>query len=410
MKFKNCLSFSISHLHNKRKLFFVNSLIMAVSIIMVFRVFFIYIACNFEIIQAHDFFGSARNHLYKLESNFLVWDFGYSEDYHDCIMELREKYDIVLYNNNSIYPVGNFKQDIIDYTRLNSEDDTLWQSDGLPQMLFTDSKLLEAIGVKDKNGNIIKLGMQDNKSEVAVGSFYEELMPIGTVFSDRFTKKEYIVSYILADNQEWMYGTVYNSGVLKSMDEWIVALPDMSKFEDGFVSYMNDVYLLADKDEVDYIKADIEKIADKYGVFLLLESFDEYEKSYKDLHHDMYYFSNVLMILLCISAMIAVITISLVSWLKDYHDIGVLCTNGFLDTDFFKIILTENLIKLIFPGSIAFAILWVGDIGRGLPVKLFHFTFFIVILLFLICTVIVSCIIYHEFKRNNPVNLIKGER
>lgn len=77
---------------------------------------------------------------------------------------------------------------------------------------------------------------------------------------------------------------------------------------------------------------------------------------------------------------------------------------------FFKIILTENLIKLIFPGTIAFAILWVGDIGRGLPVKLFHFTFFIVILLFLICTVIVSCIIYHEFKRNNPVNLIKGER
>ena len=103
MKFKNCLSFSISHLHNKRRLFFVNSFIMAVSIIMVFRVFFIYIACNFEIIQAHDFLGSARNHLYKLESNFLVWDFGYSEDYHDCIMELREKYDIVLYNNIAIY-------------------------------------------------------------------------------------------------------------------------------------------------------------------------------------------------------------------------------------------------------------------------------------------------------------------
>lgn len=410
MKFKNCLSFSISHLHNKRRLFFINSFILVVSIILVFRVFFIYIACNLEIIQAHDFFGNARNHLYKLESNFLVWDFGYSENYQDCIMELREKYNIVLYDNNSIYPVGDFKEDIVDYTRLNTRSDTLWQTNGLPQMLFADSKLLEAIGIKDKNGNVIKLGIKDNKIEAAVGSFYEELMPVGTVFSDRFTKQEYIVSYILADNQEWMYGTVYNSGVLENMDEWIVTLPNMSKFNDGFVSYMNDVYLIADKDEVESIKADIEKIADKYGVYLLLESFDEYEKSYKELYHDMHYFSNVLVILLCVLAMAAVITISLVSWLKDYHDIGVLCTNGFLNTDFFKIILTENLIKLIFPGVIAFAILWVGDIGRDLPVKLFHFTFLIVMLLFLICTVLVSCVIYHEFKRNSPVNLIKGER
>ncbi|MDE6025608.1 MAG: ABC transporter permease [Lachnospiraceae bacterium] len=409
MKLRNCLSFSISHLHNKKRLFYINSFIMVVSIIMAFRVLLVYVACNLEIIQAHDFLGNRRNQLYKLESNYLVWDFGYSEKYHDCIMELRDKYDVVLYDNTGIFPTGDFKQDIIDYTLMNTEDDMVFQT-GVPQLLLADNELLEVTEVKDINGNLIRLGIADDKIEVAVGSFYEKIMPIGTVFSDRDTNQEYIVAYILADNQEWMYGAVYNGGVLKSMNEWIVALPDMERYAGGFVSYMNDVYLLANKDEAGYIKAEIEKIADKYGVYLSVESFDDYEKSYKALKHDMYFFSNVLVILLCISAMVAVITISLVAWLKDYHDIGVLCTNGFLNGDFFKIILIENLIKLIFPGVIAFAILWVGDIGRDLPLKLFNITFLIVILLFLICTVIVSCIIYREFRRNSPVNLIKGER
>ncbi len=409
MRFKNCLSFSISHLHNKKKLFYINSLIMVVSVIMVFRVLFVYIACNFEMIQAHDFLGDNRNRLYKLESDFLVWDFGYSEQYHDCILELRDKYNLVLYENSGMFLKGDFKQDIIEYTLMNTKDDMVLQT-GLPQVLFADNELLELTGVKDKNGNLIKLGTREGKIEIAVGSFYENIMPVGTVCCDGYTGQEYIVTSILADNQEWMYGTIYNNGNLKSMDEWIVALPDMGRYTGGFVSYMNDVYLIADKDEAEYIKADIEKIAEKYGVFLSVESFDVYEKNYKELNHDLYFFSRVLVILLSLSAMIAVVTISLVSWLKDYHDIGVLCTNGFLNKDFFKIILIENLIKLVFPGVIAFAILWAGDIGRGMPLKLLYITFFGVMLLFFVCMVIVSGIIYHEFKKNSPVNLMKGER
>lgn len=409
MKFKNCLSFSISHLHNKKKLFYINSLIMVVSVIMVFRVFFVYIACNFEIMQTHDFLGNGSNQLYKLNSDFLVWDFGYSEQYHDCITELRNKYDVVLYENSGISLKGDFKQDIMEYMLLNTEDDTVSQT-GLSQMLFVDNELLELTGVKDKNGNLIKLGTQEGKNEVAIGPFYEDIMPVGTVFYDRFTEQEYIVRYILADNQEWMYGSIYNNGNLKSMDEWIVALPDMDRYAGGFVSYMNDVYLIADKDEAEFIKADIEEIAEKYGVFLSVESFDAYEKSNGERNHDLYFFSRVLVILLSLSAMIAVVTISLVSWLKDYHDIGVLCTNGFLNKDFFKIILIENVIKLLFPGVIAFAVLWAGDMGKGLPLKLFNITFFLVMLLFFVCTVLVSCIIYHEFKKNSPVNLMKGER
>ncbi len=409
MNFRNCFSFSISHLYNKKGLFYINSFIIAVSVIMVFRVLYVYIACNLEIIQAHDFFGNNRNQLYKIESDFMVWDFGYGKNYHDCIKELRDKYNIVLYENSNISIVGDFKEDITDYIFMNTNDDVVLQT-GMPHVLFADNELLELTKVKDKNGNLIRLGTEDGRIEVAVGSFFEEIMPVETVFSDRFMKQEYIVKYILADNQEWMYGTVYNGGILESMDEWIIALPDMSRYTDGFVSYTNDVYLIADKDEAEYIKSDIEKIAKKYSVYLSVESFNNYEKSYKEDKHDMYFFSNVLVILLSLSAMIAVTTIALVSWFKDYHDIGVLCTNGFIDRDFFKIIFMENIIKLIFPGIIAFAILWAGDIGRGLPVKFFYITFLAVMLLFLICIMIVSCIIYHEFKRNSPVNLIKGER
>ncbi|MCM1400002.1 MAG: hypothetical protein NC225_11050 [Clostridium sp.] len=409
MKFKNCLSFSIGHLHNKKKLFCINSLIMVISVLMVFRVLFVYIACNYEMVQAHTFLGNNKNMLYKLESDFLVWDFGYSEQYHDCIMELRDKYKVVLYENSDIFLKGDFKQNLIEYMLMNTQNEMILQT-GLPQVLFADNELLELTGVKDENGNLIKLGTQEGKIEIAVGSFYEDIMPVGTVCCDGYTGQEYIVTSILADHQEWMYGTIYNSGHLESMDEWIVALPDMDRYTDGFVSYMNDVYLIAGQDEAEFIKADIEKIAEKYGVFLSVESFDAYEKSNKELHHDLYFFSRVLVILLSLSAMIAVVTIALVSWLKDYHDIGVLCTNGFLNKDFLKIIFIENMIKLLFPGVIAFAVLWAGDVGNGLPPEMFYITFLLVMLLLFVCMVIVSGIIYHEFKKNSPVNLMKGER
>lgn len=410
MKLRNCFTFCISHLYSKWKLFFMSSIIIAISLIMVFQVMSVYLLCNYDIQQVHGFLKNNTKQLYKLESEFMTTDSAYYDRYNACVMELRERYEVVLYDNTNIYPHGLYNETFAEYLITHATDENILAS-GLPSVLRVDNGLLRLTDIKDSEGNLLVLGERDGKLEVAIGSFYEPIMPLGSVFSDRFTGQEYVVAYVLADNQRWMYGAIYNNGKLRDMGQWLVMPLDMENYMLGNAGvYANSVFLIADGEEMSVVEQEIQAVADKYDVVLKLEAFSEYERAYKDNNKDLYMFSLVLVIVLACAALLSVTVIALIAWLRDYHDIGVLRTNGFLETDIYKIVIMEELICLLFPVLAAYAFLLTDQTAGSFSMNYLQIRFFEVVLLFVQAIGIASGIICHEIKRQKPVVLIRGER
>lgn len=411
MNLVNTFRISVMHLHNKRKLFFMSAVIMLISIIMVFRVSCIYLACRYEIKQIHDLFGPDIKKLYKIEQGYVSTDMEYYERFNACIIRLRDEYGIGIYENTSVLPGGVYGEEFTNFMIENFTSEELERTAGLPPLLVIDDPLISLIGLKDENNQDIHLGMTDGKLEVAVGSIYRDIMPVGTEYYNKYTGQEYIVKYILKDGQSWIDGIVYNNGKIESLDKSLITSPDMSFYTDGLSAvYANKIYFLADDSEIEAVKDGIYRIAEENGVFLNIISFDEYEARYMKEHNNLYLFSLVLVIILACAALTAVTVMSLVSWLLDYHDLGIMRANGLLGNDIFRIILIENMIRLLVPVFVAYAVVSMSDIWMSLALHYVNTIFAFTCILFAIAIVFVSCITYRIIDRQTPAVLLKGGR
>lgn len=410
MRLSKLVGFTVGHLYNKRKVFFLTTIIILISIIMVLEVVSVYMYSYYEINEVHDMFGNGRKNMYKLESDYAVADFNYFEKYNECIQEIREKYDIAIYDNGLIYPRGTDYGDKIDYVINNAKEPEVVMS-GLPMLIKLDEKFIKGAEIEDEKGNIVKLGEYDGKREAAIGSFYKDIIPVGTVFTGIDESQEYIVTCVLKDGQKWLDGAVYSGGSMISLEECILTTPDMDYYRGAdAMTYSNSVYLFYDGTDISEIKSDIQNIAEKYGVFCSLESFAEYESEYKQTNHDMYFFSLVLAVVLIASAVVIVTVMSLVGWLKDFHNIGILMTNGFTYKDVRKMILIENTLSLII--SVLFSYAWfiLKKTNAAYPEGMFVQVFSATAMIFILCMMAASVVTYLQIKKRNPIVLLKGER
>lgn len=410
MNLINSFRLSVRHLYNKRKIFFMSSIIMLISIIMVFQVCCIYLACRYEINRIHNLFGSDIKKLYKIEQGYISSDIEYYQKFNDCIIKLRDEYDIAIYENTNILPTGVYGEEFADFMMKNFTSEELERTGGLPPFLKIDDSLISLIGLKDENNNDIHLGAIEGKLEVAIGSIYKNILPVGTEFYNRYTGQEYIVKYILKDGQSWIDGSIYKGGRIESLNKCLIAAPDMEYYADGLSSvYENNIYFLADASEIESVKDGIQCIADDNGVFINIMSFNEYEADYMKEHNNLYLFSFILVIILACSALVTVTVLSLVSWLLDYHDLGIFYANGLLSIDIFKIILIENMIRLLIPVFVAYAVVSMSDIWMNLALGYVNTIFIFISILFMIAIVLVSCITYKIIDRQTPSVLLKGE-
>lgn len=411
MGFFSRMRFCRIHRHNRRGLFVISSLIMLIGMITVFRAMCVYYAVNNNLIHIDRLFGKEKDNLYKLEQGYLVQDYSYYEKYRDVLLELRENYDIVLYENTNIYPIGT-EADLLSYVHNNFTPEELHLSGTLVPLLKIDNILLEAADIRDEQGNPVSLKVgEDGVTEVAVGSFYKGVMKVGDTFESRISKEKYRVVCILGENSRWVSGKITDYTEVISLDKYFIAPVELEKYEDyGCMAYIGNVYLYSeDGEEAAGQLEQIKAYAAQRGVYLDSMSFKELLGSIRQEHRNLYVFSFILAVLMYVTVLTAVAVISVVTWLTDCRDIGIMYSAGFGRRDLFKILLYENLRKLFWPvlltGIYAWRVMVFAGPGNGYMMEIFAVIAAVFCLIMLLC----SAGLYFYISARPPEMLLKGE-
>lgn len=411
MVFFSRMRFCRIHRHNRRGLFVISALIMLIGMITVFRAMCVYYAVNNNLIHIDRVFGEEKDNLYKLEQGYLVQDYRYYEKYRDVLMQLRENYDIVLYENTNIYPIG-APTDVLSYVHDNFTPDELHLSGTLVPLLKIDDLLLKTADIRDEQGNPVSLKVgEDGVVEIAVGAFYRGILEVGDTFENRISKEKYRVVCILGENPCWVSGKITDYTEVISLDKYFIAPIELEKYEDyGCMTYIGNIYLYSeDGEEASRQLEEIKAYAAERDIYLDTMSFKELLGSIRQEHRDLYVFSFILAVLMYVTVLTAVVVISVVTWLTDCRDIGIIYSAGFGRRDLFKIILYENFRKLFLPvlitGVYAWRVMVFAGPGNGYMMEIFAVIAVIFCLTMLLC----SLGLYFYISGRTPEMLLKGE-
>lgn len=413
MKLANRIYFSIMHLYNKRKLFVISSLIMLIGIIVCFKTLSVYYIANYNLLQLRQLFGDRRETLYKIDCGYVSTEYEYYEEYRDFLLEMREDYNINLFQNTSIYPREIMNSELEELLRRDATDADMQNYGGhIPiPFLKIDNGLLYSADIRDADGNILELGTREDGSlEVAIGPYYKDVVQIGDTFEDWYSGQRYVVAYILSEEQRWVSGTISDKSEITLLDRYFVAPVDLQNYTDySTATYINDVYLCSDEENAVWQINAIEECAAEEGIFIDTMSYANYERSLKENNKMLYFFSLMLAILMLITVLVVSVIFSVITWLLDYHDIGILYANGFLQKDLFLIILQENMLRVFLPILISYAYICLFETGNGLDLIYIHKVFLIVVAIYIITMGICSAGSYCFINRYAPVRLLKGE-
>lgn len=418
MRLRNRIYFGKLHLYNNKGMFILSTLIMLVGFIAVFQTLLVYCNVNDSIIQLRSVLGTHSNRLYKMESGYVSMDYDYYEKLRDVLLDLKEDYNIAIYVDDSIAPRGLPEEVETQVEQLVMENasstDTL---DGNARMgrvpvLHIDNALLDVANICTEDGSVASLQVrEDGTIEVAVGSAYKGILNIGDTFTDRF-EQNYIVTAFLSEDQRFI--STSNGMEAVSLDLYFIRPMVLeNRTTTDCIVYLDNIYLYADVGNVDNQVAAIESYASEQGVYIDMISFRDYIRQLREDNRTVYSLSVMLAVLMLITVLTVSIIFSVIVWISDSHDIGILYANGFLKRDFLLLIFQENILKLILVTLISFIYVRffvTGGVMLAMTEKYVYRIFGMIVLIYLITMVLCSIVSYYFISRKVPIHLLKGEQ
>ncbi len=335
MRLRNRIYFGKLHLYNNKGMFILSTLIMLVGFIAVFQTLLVYCNVNDSIIQLRSVLGTHSNRLYKMESGYVSMDYDYYEKLRDVLLDLKEDYNIAIYVDDSIAPRGLPEEVETQVEQLVMENasstDTL---DGNARMgrvpvLHIDNALLDVANICTEDGSVASLQVrEDGTIEVAVGSAYKGILNIGDTFTDRF-EQNYIVTAFLSEDQRFI--STSNGMEAVSLDLYFIRPMVLeNRTTTDCIVYLDNIYLYADVGNVDNQVAAIESYASEQGVYIDMISFRDYIRQLREDNRTVYSLSVMLAVLMLITVLTVSIIFSVIVWISDSHDIGILYDYVFL--------------------------------------------------------------------------------
>lgn len=158
----------------------------------------------------------------------------------------------------------------------------------------------------------------------------------------------------------------------------------------------------------------IKKQAEQNDIFIDIYSMDEMEKNSLKDNNDEFRFCFLLAGIMIVTVAIIIIILSILSWVSDYHDIGILYANGFTNKDIFRIILIENIFKLLVSAILSMA--WISirnwnDLFTVYENSVYSSSIYVGIVLVYFAVLFFSSVVsFALINRVSPCNLLKGEQ
>lgn len=420
MNLANTVYYGISHLYNKRKFFLASLIIMVMGMILIFNTFIVYFGAYSDIIRERRLLGDARDNLYKVKSTYYSLDFSYYDSYRDFLLQMKKDFDIGIYQVTGNSFSDNFDEETINEIKAHFPD--MFDMSGntvIFPILRMDNCLIQSLGFQDENGNEIKLQTDEKgREEIAVGCELSPYIKIEDELIDSYSGTVYVVKYILADNQVWADGELLNSTNIASLDNYIITPLDLKKCDSyDCASFASNVFLCVDKDET--TSADkkiklIEKQAQQNDIFIDIYSMDEMEKNSLKDNNDEFKFCFLLAAIMIVTVAIIIIILSVMSWVSEYHDIGILYANGFTNKDIFRIIRIENAFKLF--ASAVLSMAWISIRHWNGLITVYGDTVYSsviyagIVLVYFAVLLFSSVVSFVLINRISPCNLLKGEQ
>ena len=420
MNLANTIYYGISHLYNKRKFFLASLIIMVMGMILIFNTFIVYFGAYSGIIRERKLLGDARDNLYKVKSTYYSLDFSYYDSYRDFLLQMKKDFDIGIYQVTGDSFSDNFEEETINEIKAHFPD--MFDLSGntvIFPILRMDNCLIQSLGFQDENGNEIKLQTDEKgREEIAVGCELSPYIKIEDELIDSYSGTVYVVKYILADNQVWADGELLNSTNIVSLDNYIITPLDLKKCDSyDCASFASNVFLCVDEDET--TSADkkiklIEKQAEQNDIFIDIYSMDEMEKNSLKDNNDEFKFCFLLAAIMIVTVAIIIIILSVMSWVSEYHDIGILYANGFTNKDIFRIIRIENAFKLF--ASAVLSMAWISIRHWNGLITVYGDTVYSsviyagIVLVYFAVLLFSSVVSFVLINRISPCNLLKGEQ
>lgn len=420
MNISNTIYYGISHLYNKKRFFLISLMVMVTGMVLIFNTFIVYFGSYSDIVKERKLLGSLRDNLYKIKSTYFTIDFSYYDVYRDFLIEEQKDYKIGGYQLTGNIFEGCFDENEV--SEMEKKMPELFESSNsnpcIP-VLRIDSFLLKKISFKDVNGCEINLQIDDKgREEIAIGCDLAPFLNVGDELVDKHHNIVYVVKCILKENQKWAGGEILNNTDVISLNQYIVSPLSLDACDCyDCASFANNMFLyIGDEKEcnVDKIVHGIKNQAEKKGLFIDIKSMDEMEKiSLKDNNKE-FRFCLVLVGLMVLTVTIIIIILSILSWVSDYHDIGILYANGFTNTDIFRIIIMENMFKLVMAAVLSIA--WICVKNRNNIINEYGYYLdngiacMIIVMIYFFVLMFSSIVSYILINRISPCNLLKGEQ
>ena len=419
MNLSNTIYYGISHLYNKRRLFLVSVTVMVVGIVLIYNTLFVYFMSYSDIAKERKLLGDARDDLYMIKNTYYTLDFSYYDTYKDFLLRMKKDYNIGIYDAANCNVSGSFDDKTLDMIIGRFPDMNIVSGkEVLFPILRIDNCLINSLGFVDENGNSIELHIDEyGREEIAVGYELRPYVNIGDELINSLSNTVYVVKYILADNQVWTDGELLNCSNIVSLDDYFITPLDLERcnsFE--CASFSNSVFLCVNSEDDGMIDTKINSLreeARKSGVFIDIGSMNQMEKQSLRNQNDEFRFCLLLAGIMIATVTIIVIILSVLSWVSDYHDIGILYANGFSNKDIFRTIIIENSFKLIV--SALFSVSWICIRGIGRTFVIYEdsvysrIVYAVIVLVYIAVLFISSVISYALINRASPTNLLKGE-
>lgn len=355
-------------------------------------------------------FGDNRENLYKINSAYITTNFGYYETYRDFLMELRKDYGIGIYECTSLSVEGGCSSVIKEQISQNLNQSGSSQNPASVPVVKIDNELLRAVNIHTDDNKTLQLEIrEDGKIEVAAGASYKGVINIGDTFENPHTGKKYIITSFLDEGQEWIPTSIYNNAII-SLDTYFLTPFDLQEYTDfSCAVYVNNIYLTLNPAEAKEQINKIETLAQRNNIFIDIVSYKENEQEHIAHNKSVYDLSLLLSIIMFITVFAVIGILAILSWMFDYHDIGILYANGFTDSDIRNIILHENLFKMVFPLMLSCGYMVSTMSGTGLDKSYLLLIYGVIIFIYTAEMVLCSYLSYRFIRRYAPIRLLGGE-
>lgn len=277
MNVKGILRYAFSIMYRKKGFFFLELIMVVLSVCLLNHAFIQYYDVNRSIITLKDNIDRDVDTVYKVSfGNAATIDENNGKAVFDFMQALRDMEGLETsgaYYVELIGLVGNEAEITVD-------------------TLFMDAGLLDIHQLKNTSGADISLYTEDDYVSLVVGNNLKDIMPVGSRWTNPYYGRKYIVTDVLRQGETWMTTSIIQeSNYALCLDDMLLTLFDEESFiMDGYMTsftFSNNVFFVPEEGAED-TEERIGQLGESVGCPVTVKSVSALIQDYRETYRELY--------------------------------------------------------------------------------------------------------------------------